>query len=61
MKSINTEDFKVTSKINLSKTPTKLDIDTDKEQEELALDKVQIKLSKVLKEMKLQVIESELI
>jgi PPK2 family polyphosphate:nucleotide phosphotransferase len=30
----------------LSKTPTKLDIDTDKEQEELALDKVQIKLSK---------------
>lgn len=46
MKSINTEDFKVTSKINLSKTPTKLDIDTDKDQEELALDKVQIKLSK---------------
>ncbi len=46
MNSINTDDFKVTSKINLSKTPTKLDIDTDKEQEELALDKVQIKLSK---------------
>lgn len=46
MNSINTNDFKVTSKINLSKTPTKLDIDTDKDQEELALDKVQIKLSK---------------
>lgn len=46
MKSINIEDFKVVGNINLSKIPTKLDIDTDKEQEEVALDKVQIKLSK---------------
>ena len=46
MNSINIEDFKVTGNISLSKLPTKLDIDTDKEQEELALDKVQVKLSK---------------
>ncbi len=46
MNSINIEDFKVTGKISLSKLPTKLDIDTDKDQEELALDKVQVKLSK---------------
>jgi PPK2 family polyphosphate:nucleotide phosphotransferase len=46
MNSINIEDFKVTGTIALSKLPTKLDIDTDKEQEELALDKVQVKLSK---------------
>ena len=46
MKSINVEDFKVVRNINLSKIPTKLDIDTDKEQEEEELDKVQIKLSK---------------
>lgn len=46
MKSINIEDFKVVGNINLSKIPTKLDIDKDKEQEEVALDKVQIKLSK---------------
>ncbi len=46
MKSINIEDFKVVGNINLSKIPTKLDIDTDKEQEEEELDKVQIKLSK---------------
>lgn len=46
MNSINIEDFKVTDAIALSKLPTKLDIDTDKEQEELALDKVQVKLSK---------------
>ncbi|WP_396144599.1 PPK2 family polyphosphate kinase [Flavobacterium sp.] len=46
MKSINIEDFKVVGNINLSKIPTKLDIDTDKEQEEVELDKVQIKLSK---------------
>jgi PPK2 family polyphosphate:nucleotide phosphotransferase len=46
MNSINIEDFKVTGTIALSKLPTKLDIDTDKEQEELALDKVQLKLSK---------------
>lgn len=46
MKSINIEDFKVVGKIKLSDIPTKLDIDTDKDQEEDALDKVQIKLSK---------------
>lgn len=46
MKSINTEDFKAVGSINLSKIPTKLAIDTDKDQEEEALDKVQIKLSK---------------
>lgn len=46
MKSINVEDFKVVRNINLSKIPTKLDIGTDKEQEEEALDKVQMKLSK---------------
>ena len=46
MKSINIEDFKVVGKIKLSDIPTKLDIDTDKDQEEEALDKVQIKLSK---------------
>lgn len=46
MKSINIEDFKVFGNINLSKIPTKLAIDTDKDQEEEALDKVQMKLSK---------------
>lgn len=46
MKSINTEDFKVVGTICLSKIPTKLSIDTDKDQEEEALNKVQIKLSK---------------
>jgi len=46
MKSINIEDFKVVGNINLSKIPTKLAIDTDKDQEEEALDKVQMKLSK---------------
>lgn len=46
MKSINIEDFKVVGNINLSKIPTKLAIDTDKNQEEEALDKVQMKLSK---------------
>lgn len=46
MKSINIEDFKVVGNINLSKIPTKLDIDTDKLQEEEELDKVQMKLSK---------------
>lgn len=46
MKSINIEDFKVVGKINLSKLPTKLDIDTNSEQEEDALDAVQVKLSK---------------
>lgn len=46
MKSINIEDFKVVGKISLSKLPTKLDIDTNSDQEEEALDKVQVKLSK---------------
>ncbi|MES2748418.1 MAG: PPK2 family polyphosphate kinase [Bacteroidota bacterium] len=46
MNSINTDDFKVTGKIDLFQFPTKLDIDTDNDQEELALDKVQVKLSK---------------
>jgi len=46
MKSINIEDFKVVGNISLSKIPTKLAIDTNKEQEEEALDKVQMKLSK---------------
>lgn len=46
MNSINPEDFKVVGKIELSKIPTKLSIDTDKDQEEEALDKVQVKLSK---------------
>ena len=45
MDSINITDFKVTKAISLAKIPTKLDIDTDKDQEELALDKIQIKLS----------------
>jgi PPK2 family polyphosphate:nucleotide phosphotransferase len=46
MKSINPEDFKVVGTIKLSEIPTKLDIDTDKDQEEDLLNKVQIKLSK---------------
>jgi PPK2 family polyphosphate:nucleotide phosphotransferase len=46
MKSINIEDFKVVGTISLSKIPTKLSIDTDKDQEEEALNKVQLKLSK---------------
>jgi PPK2 family polyphosphate:nucleotide phosphotransferase len=46
MKSINIEDFKVVGKINLSKLPTKLDIDSNSDQEEEALDEVQVKLSK---------------
>ena len=46
MKNINPEDFKVTTKIRLADIPTKLDIDTNKEEEVNALDKVQVKLSK---------------
>ena len=46
MKSINIENCKVVGTINLSKIPTKLAINTDKDQEEEALDKVQMKLSK---------------
>ncbi len=46
MENINIEDFKVKSTIKLADFATKLDIDTDKDQEELALDKIQKKLSK---------------
>jgi PPK2 family polyphosphate:nucleotide phosphotransferase len=46
MNSINPEDFKVKGTIQLSKFPTKLAIDTDNDDEELALDKIQMKLSK---------------
>lgn len=46
MENINIEDFKVKGKIKLDDFLTKLPIDTDKEQEELALDKIQQKLSK---------------
>lgn len=46
MENINIEDFKVNTTIKLADFATKLDIDTDKEQEELALDKIQKKLSK---------------
>jgi PPK2 family polyphosphate:nucleotide phosphotransferase len=46
MENINIEDFKVKTTIKLADFATKLNIDTDKEQEELALDKIQKKLSK---------------
>ena len=46
MENINIEDFKVKSTIKLADFATKLNIDTDKDQEELALDKIQKKLSK---------------
>ena len=46
MENINIEDFKVKATIKLADFATKLDIDTDKDQEELALDKIQKKLSK---------------
>lgn len=46
MENINIEDFKVKTAIKLADFATKLDIDTDKDQEELALDKIQQKLSK---------------
>ncbi len=46
MENINIEDFKVKGKIKLDDFLTKLPIDRDKEQEELALDKIQQKLSK---------------
>ena len=46
MENINIEDFKVKTAIKLANFATKLNIDTDKEQEELALDKIQKKLSK---------------
>ena len=46
MENINIEDFKVKTTIKLADFATKLDIDTDKDQEKLALDKIQKKLSK---------------
>lgn len=46
MKSINPDDFKVVGNINLAQLPTRLNIDTDKDEEEDALNKVQLKLSK---------------
>lgn len=46
MENINSEDFKVKTTIKLADFATKLNIDTDKDQEELALDKIQKKLSK---------------
>ncbi|HLO73566.1 MAG TPA: PPK2 family polyphosphate kinase [Flavobacterium sp.] len=46
MENINIEDFKVKGTIKLTDFTTKLPIDTDKNQEELALDKIQKKLSK---------------
>ena len=46
MENINIEDFKVKGTIKLNDFTTKLDIDSNKEQEELALDKIQQKLSK---------------
>ena len=46
MENINIEDFKVKGRIKLDDFLTKLPIDTEKEQEELALDKIQQKLSK---------------
>jgi len=46
MESLHPDDFKVTTTINLATIPTKLDLDTSKEQEAIALDKIQQKLSK---------------
>jgi len=46
MENINIEDFKVKTTIKLADFATKLNIDTDKDQEELALDEIQKKLSK---------------
>jgi len=46
MENINIEDFKVKTTIKLADFATKLNIDTDKDQEQLALDKIQKKLSK---------------
>lgn len=46
MRDINPDDFKVIKKIILNNFPTELDIDTSKNQEENALDEIQVKLSK---------------
>ena len=51
MKSINIDDFKVTTNIDLSKIQTKLNIETDSDEEGKELKKVQIKLSKKQDEM----------
>ncbi|WP_309609782.1 PPK2 family polyphosphate kinase [Flavobacterium sp.] len=45
MKSINTDDFKVVDKIVLTKLPTELQIDSDDDEKEAKLDKIQEKLS----------------
>ena len=46
MKSINPEDFRVIDKIELSKIPTELDYDTDDDEKEAELLKIQKKLSR---------------
>jgi PPK2 family polyphosphate:nucleotide phosphotransferase len=46
MKNINPEDFKVTSTIDLSKIDTELNVDANDDEKILALDKLQVKLSK---------------
>lgn len=46
MHHINPEDFRVKGKLDLSKTPTELSIDTSKKEEETALDEIQQNLSK---------------
>jgi PPK2 family polyphosphate:nucleotide phosphotransferase len=46
MLSINPNDFRATDKVELSKIPTDLNLDTSKKQEETALDEIQKKLSK---------------
>ena len=45
MKNINPEDFRVIDKIELSKIPTELDYDTDDDEKEVELLKIQKKLS----------------
>ena len=45
MKSINPDDFKVIDKIELTKLPTELQIDSDDDEKEAKLDKIQEKLS----------------
>ena len=45
MHHINPEDFRVKGKLDLSKTPTELSIETSKKEEETALDDIQKKLS----------------
>ncbi len=47
MNSINPDDFKVTTAIDLSKIPTNLNVDADDDEKEAKLDKVQNKLSEL--------------